>query len=164
MEFFEACDTLLALPETKESLRKEFLETQVPPDETIVGMQRSMLRTLGFSPDHGVACLNAFSKDFPDDEKLQMRLQQFMRCASMARQEAMLGKEELTKRMHMHQATAMKEHKMAMELSALDEAGRADLTKRVSEMQRRHALAVMTLTTQEERLAYIKGIPTEVSC
>lgn len=56
----------------------------------------------------------------------------------------------------------MKEHKMAMELSALDEAGRADLTKRVSEMQRRHALAVMTLTTQEERLAYIKGIPTEV--
>ncbi|CAM9992458.1 unnamed protein product, partial [Ectocarpus sp. 8 AP-2014] len=166
MEFFEACDTLLALPgkptaETKESLRKEFLETQVPPDETIVGMQRSMLRTLGFSPDHGVACLNAFSKDFPDDEKLQMRLQQFMRCASMARQEAMLGKEELTKRMHMHQATAMKEHKMAMELSALDEAGRADLTKRVSEMQRRHALAVMTLTTQEERLAYIKGIPTE---
>ncbi|CBN75032.1 conserved unknown protein [Ectocarpus siliculosus] len=161
MEFFEACDTLLALPETKESLRKEFLETQVPPDETIVGMQRSMLRTLGFSPDHGVACLNAFSKDFPDDEKLQMRLQQFMRCASMARQEAMLGKEELTKRMHVHQATAMKEHKMAMELSALDEAGRADLTKRVSEMQRRHALAVMTLTTQEERLAYIKGIPTE---
>ncbi|CAN0205454.1 unnamed protein product [Ectocarpus fasciculatus] len=117
MEFFEACDTLLALPgkptrqmkqkrgneETKESLRKEFLETQVPPDETIVGMQRSMLRTLGFSPDHGVACLNGFSKDFPDDEKLQMRLQQFMRCASMARQEAVLGKEELTKRMHMHQ-------------------------------------------------------------
>lgn len=52
---------------------------------------------------------------------------------------------------------------MAMELSTLDEAGRADLTKRVSEMQRRHALAVMTLTTQEERLAYIKGIPTDVS-
>ncbi|CAM9583969.1 unnamed protein product [Scytosiphon promiscuus] len=161
MEFFEACDTLLALPETKESLRKEFLETQVAPDDTIVGMQRSMLRTLGFSPDHGVACLNAFSKDFPDDEKLQLRLQQFMRCASMARQEAVLGKEELTKRMHMQQATAMKERKMAMELNALDEAGRAELTERVSEMQRRHAMAVMTLTTQEERLAYIKGIPTE---
>lgn len=51
---------------------------------------------------------------------------------------------------------------MAMELNALDEAGVAELTKRVSEMQRRHAMAVMTLTTQEERLAYIKGIPTEV--
>lgn len=70
-----------ALPsaETKESLRKEYLETQVAPDDTIVGMQRAMLRTLGFAPDHGVACLNTFSKDFPDDEKLQMRLQQFMR-------------------------------------------------------------------------------------
>lgn len=33
------------------------------------------------------------------------------------------------------QATMMKEHKMAMELGALDEAGRADLTRRVSEMQ-----------------------------
>eukprot|EP00903_Cladosiphon_okamuranus_P011645 g10953.t1 len=161
MEFFEACDTVLALPETKASLRKEFLETQVPPDETIVGMQRTMLRTLGFAPDHGVACLNTFSKDFPDDEKLQMRLQQFMRCASMARHEAMLGREELTKRMQMQQATMMKEHKMAMELEALDEAGRADLTKRVSEMQRTHAIAVMSLKTQEERLAYIKGIPAD---
>eukprot|EP00752_Nemacystus_decipiens_P010456 g9315.t1 len=161
MEFFEACDTLLALPETKESLRKEFLETQVPPDETIVGMQRAMLRTLGFAPDHGVACLNTFSKDFPDDKKLQMRLHQFMQCASMARQEAVLGREELTRRMQMQQATMMKEHKMAMELEALDEAGRAELTERVSEMQRKHAMAVMTLSTQEERLAYIKGIPAD---
>lgn len=64
--------------ETKAALRKEFLETEVPPDETIVGMQRSMLRTLGFAPDHGVACLNSFSKDFPDDVKLQRRLHQFM--------------------------------------------------------------------------------------
>ena len=29
----------------------------------------------------------------------------------------------------------MKEHKMAMELEGLDEAGRAELTRRVSEMQ-----------------------------
>ncbi len=69
----------LASVETKESLRKEYLETNVPPDDTIVNMQRTMLRTLGFSPDHGVECLNSFSKDFPDDEKLQLRLQQFMR-------------------------------------------------------------------------------------
>lgn len=69
----------LASAETKESLRKEYLETQVAPDETIVGMQTTMLRTLGFAPDHGVACLNIFSQDFPDDEKLQLRLQQFMR-------------------------------------------------------------------------------------
>lgn len=52
---------------------------------------------------------------------------------------------------------------MAMELEALDEAGRKELAQRVSEMQRKHALAVMTLTTQEERLAYVKGIPADVS-
>lgn len=161
MEFFEACDTLLALPETKEALRKEFLETEVPPDDTIVGMQRSMLRTLGFSPDHGVACLNSFSKDFPDNAKLQRRLHQFMQCASMSRQEAVLGKEEMTKRMQMQQAAAMKEHRMAMELQTLDEVGRKELARRVSEMQRKHAMAVMTLTTQEERLAYVQGIPAD---
>lgn len=67
-----------ASTETRENLRKEFLETEVPPDETIVGMQRSMLRTLGFNADHGVACLNDFPKDYPDDFKLQMRLRQFI--------------------------------------------------------------------------------------
>ena len=51
----------------------------MPPDDTIVNMQRTMLRTLGFAPEHGVECLNSFSKDFPDDQKLQLRLQQFMR-------------------------------------------------------------------------------------
>lgn len=55
------------------------METEVPPDETIVGMQRAMLRTLGFAPDHGVECLNKFSQDYPEDEKLQQRLHQFMR-------------------------------------------------------------------------------------
>ena len=56
----------------------------------------------------------------------------------------------------------MKEHRMAMELQSLDEIGRKELARRVSEMQRKHAMAVMTLTTQEERLAYVQGIPAEV--
>ena len=60
------------------------------------------------------------------------------------------------------QAAAMKEHRMAMELHSLDELGRKELARRVSEMQRKHAMAVMTLTTQEERLAYVQGIPAEV--
>ena len=57
----------------------------------------------------------------------------------------------------------MKEHRMAMELHSLDELGRKELARRVSEMQRKHAMAVMTLTTQEERLAYVQGIPADVS-
>lgn len=52
---------------------------------------------------------------------------------------------------------------MAMELNALDDDGRKELATRVSEMQRKHAVAVMTLSTQEERLAYVKGIPADVS-
>ena len=56
----------------------------------------------------------------------------------------------------------MKEHKMAAELNTLDDAGKKELRKRVSEMQRKHALAVVTLKTKEERMAYVKGIPPEV--
>lgn len=52
---------------------------------------------------------------------------------------------------------------MAMELQALDAAGRQELDRRVQEMQSRHAQAVLTLTTQEERLAYVEGIPPAVS-
>lgn len=161
MEFFEACDTLMALPETKKALRDEFLETEAPPDQTIVGYQRRMLRTLGFDSDHGVACLNSFAQDHPDDGKLQHRLHQFMRCASMGREEAVLGKEEMTKRMKKQQMKAMKEHKMAMELQALSLEGREEFAAKVFELNKKHALAVLTLTTQEEKAAYIDGIPQE---
>ncbi|CAN0080931.1 unnamed protein product, partial [Discosporangium mesarthrocarpum] len=79
LSFFEACDTLMALPETRKALREEFLSSKKPPDDTIVGMQRRMLRTLGFEPDHGVSCLNSFRQDFPEERQLLMRMQVFMR-------------------------------------------------------------------------------------
>lgn len=58
--------------------------------------------------------------------------------------------------------SVMKQHKMAMELQALSEAGREELIKKVAEMQKKHAAAVMTLSTPAERAAYIRGIPEEV--
>ena len=57
----------------------------------------------------------------------------------------------------------MRERKLAMELNALDDAGKKELRKKVSEMQRKHALAILTLSTQKERVAYVKGIPPDVS-
>lgn len=51
---------------------------------------------------------------------------------------------------------------MAMELQALGPEGREELAARVLELNKKHAVAIMTLTTQEEKAAYIKGIPEEV--
>lgn len=56
----------------------------------------------------------------------------------------------------------MKEHKMAMELQALSLEGREEFAAKVFELNKKHALAVLTLTTQEEKAAYIDGIPQEV--
>lgn len=62
------------------------------------------------------------------------------------------------------QVSMMRQQKMAMELQELDAAGREALTKRVEEMQVKHAVALQTLSTPEERAAYVKGIPEEVFC
>ncbi|CAM9328263.1 unnamed protein product [Choristocarpus tenellus] len=158
LEFFEACNTLMALPETKATLREEFLQTKNPPDETIVKMQRSMLRTLGFEPDHGVACLNSFPQDYPEERQLQGRMQFFMRCSSMARQEAMIGKEEMRKQAQMQQVSSMKEQQMMMELNAMSPEEKEQLVKRAAEIQRKHAKAVMAIKNPSERTKYILSI------
>lgn len=52
---------------------------------------------------------------------------------------------------------------MAMELQALSVAERDALAERVETMQKKHAVAIETLSTAEERAAYVKGIPEEVT-
>ena len=66
-EFFEGCNALMALPETKKQLRDEFLATGKPPNEKIIALQRGVLNWLGADADFGVSCLNTLSKDYPDD-------------------------------------------------------------------------------------------------
>ena len=66
-EFFEGCNALMALPETKLKLREEYLLTSKAPGETIIAMQREVLTWLGVDSDFGVSCLNNISKDFGDN-------------------------------------------------------------------------------------------------
>mmetsp|Transcript_109683 Transcript_109683/g.305130 ORF Transcript_109683/g.305130 Transcript_109683/m.305130 type:complete len:334 (+) Transcript_109683:56-1057(+) len=77
VEFFDACNARLDLPETCERLLKFFSETaeREKRGDAIAQMQREQLEILGFEKKHGCAMLEKIPQDFPDDKELQARLQ-----------------------------------------------------------------------------------------
>ena len=93
-EFFEGCNALMALEDTKAKLRQVFLDTLKPPNEEMIAMQRSVLNWLGLDADFGVECLNTLQKDFPDNRELAGKLQQFAMCAQVHCQIACMSDEE----------------------------------------------------------------------
>ena len=93
-EFFEGCNALMALDETKAKLRQKFLDTLKPPNEEMINMQRSVLNWLGLDADFGVDCLNNLQRDFPDNRELANKVQQFAMCAQVHCQIACMNDED----------------------------------------------------------------------
>jgi len=77
MEFFDACNTKLELPETAAFLLEKFQATKEREKrgQFIANMQRDLLEVLGYERDHGCRMLERVQQDFPDDKELQMRMQ-----------------------------------------------------------------------------------------
>lgn len=84
VEFFDACNTLMDLPETHQRLMKHLHDTKQVPNELIIQMQRDQLEVLGFEQEHGCAMLSAIGKDFPTDKELHQRFEVWRRKAQMA--------------------------------------------------------------------------------
>jgi len=84
LEFLEACNALMALPETKEELRSVFLATKEIPGQRIIEFQRSLLPLLGYDADFGVRCLNKITSDYPDDVDLYHKFQIYAAAAEFA--------------------------------------------------------------------------------
>ena len=93
-EFFEGCNALMALDDTKVKLKQIFLDTLKPPNEEIIKMQRSVLNWIGVDADFGVDCLNNLQRDYPDDRELAGKVQQFAMCAQVHCQIACMNDEE----------------------------------------------------------------------
>jgi len=74
-DFFDACNTKMDLPETREKLAKHLQETTEVPNKLIIQMQRDMLETLGVEKEHGCQMLSRIGKDFPDDKMLHARFE-----------------------------------------------------------------------------------------
>jgi len=75
MDFFDACNTKMDLPETTEMLAKYLQETSEVPNKIIIQLQRDMLEVLGVEKEHGCTMLSRIGKDFPDDKQLHGRFE-----------------------------------------------------------------------------------------
>lgn len=83
IEFFNACNTKMGLPEFQEKLMRHIEETGKPPNELIVNMQRDWLEVFGFEKDFGCRQLSTVqtSASFKKDEELQKHFQRWMQVA-----------------------------------------------------------------------------------
>jgi len=84
IEFFDACNTKMDLPETRERLLKHMQDTKKIPNQVIIEMQRDLLELIGYERDHGCAMLSNIPKDFPSDMELHRRFQHWQMCAQQA--------------------------------------------------------------------------------
>merc|ERR1712196_503065 len=94
-EFFEACNTLMILPQTKKALREEYMATSQVPNKTVIEMQHSVLNKLGYATEFGVQCLNTISTDFPHDRTLRGRYEGFALSAQLACQHSTMEEEDV---------------------------------------------------------------------
>lgn len=74
IEFFDACNTKMDLPETQEALLKHMEEKQEIPNAVIIETQRDLLEVVGWEREHGCQCLNKISQDYPNDKELFGRM------------------------------------------------------------------------------------------
>lgn len=84
LEFFEACNALMGLPDTQKELRQLFLVSRTIPNERVVEMQRNLLKMLGYHPDFAVTCLNKLGTDYKADREVMMKMQLFILSAELA--------------------------------------------------------------------------------
>ena len=84
LEFFDACNTKMQLPSTRELLADQFKRTKQPPNELIIKLQKDMLETLGFEREWACGKLNRIGQDFGEDRELVQGMQAWAAMAQQA--------------------------------------------------------------------------------
>jgi len=84
IEFLDACNTKMDLPETHKRLVEHMMTTNQVPNTVIVEMQRDMLEVIGWEREHGCAMLGKVGQDYPTDQELHRRMQGWQQKASQA--------------------------------------------------------------------------------
>jgi hypothetical protein len=94
MEFYEACNSTMTMPETKNALRQSFEETHKPPSARVVDIQKSIFPLLGYDDEYGIKCLERSQFDIQSDPPRMRKQAMFLLCAQMAVEEAVMTPEE----------------------------------------------------------------------
>ncbi len=157
LEFLEACNATMSLPETKELLSDIVRVEKKSPAERCVQIQREILEKLGFNKDYGVSCLNNIARDFPNDREIEVKMQHFALRAQFGCQEAMMtdeAREQFYKQCpifmqnipHLYilqsQTHAEKEHQKMMEygLNPQDKEGSLKIAKLIQSSEGQNLL------------------------
>eukprot|EP00640_Fibrocapsa_japonica_P001741 CAMPEP_0113935036 /NCGR_PEP_ID=MMETSP1339-20121228/2266_1 /TAXON_ID=94617 /ORGANISM="Fibrocapsa japonica" /LENGTH=464 /DNA_ID=CAMNT_0000937049 /DNA_START=77 /DNA_END=1472 /DNA_ORIENTATION=+ /assembly_acc=CAM_ASM_000762 len=160
MDFFEACNALMSLDETKQALEKYFADNKKAPNQMIIDMQRDMLEQLGFDKDFGVSCLNDINKDHEDDSELLASMQQFAMMAQLACREAMVGREEFRRQQEAMRKMQEIQAGIMKEVGDMSPAKEKEFLARVGPVMEAHSKILQALGN-EDRQRYLQGISDE---
>mmetsp|Transcript_112185 Transcript_112185/g.229676 ORF Transcript_112185/g.229676 Transcript_112185/m.229676 type:complete len:364 (-) Transcript_112185:45-1136(-) len=94
IEFFDACNTKMDLPEFQERLLKSVRKTNKLPNDIIINTQRDLLEVLGFERDHACAMLSRIGQDYANDRELLMRFQNWQMKAQQTLMQVMKKHQE----------------------------------------------------------------------
>lgn len=72
LEFLDACNVKMDLPEVRERLRKRIEETGAMPEDVVNDIHGEVMELLGFEREHGQRCFSSFgaSKEFERDREV----------------------------------------------------------------------------------------------
>ena len=93
VQFFDACNIMMDLPETSLRLKKHLEKTGKFANTFVIELQRDMLEVLGFEKDHGCAMLSNISKDFRGDRELFERFEDWRMKATQFCQRVIMAHE-----------------------------------------------------------------------
>lgn len=155
LEFFQACNTKVSLPETRARLAADSKKNKNRvPNELMIKIQRDMLETLGFEADHGCACLNRIQQDFGQDVELANAMRHWAITASNACKLAVQDADpDLQPDSKSMQDMTQIQQAAAAKLGHMSEDERTELISRM-----RKKVDVFQKLSAPDRLRYIKKL------
>lgn len=157
LEFFNACVSLMGTPEAKKELAAAYADTQEPPNELIISMQRDILSCLGIEPEFGVGCLGKAVQN--GSAEIRQEAQRFAMSAQRACQEAVMGTEKFEATMTAQAEAAARQQRLMASVNAMSAHERAEFMKRMGAQQVKMARAMLGMRDDRERVRYVQALP-----
>jgi len=170
LEFFDACNTRMDVPETNEVLLAHLVEKKSVPNQLIIDMQRDLLEDFGWEADHACRNLGRIEEDYGEDEEIMKKFQFWQQkaqqaCMRAVRQYQASGGElpnQLGPKMG-QQIQVDDELKPSFEKAklAFQEMTADEKQKLVNNEQMQKKMQVLMKLPAEGRISYLKKLPED---
>lgn len=168
LEFFDACNTRMDLPETKEVLLKYLTTECKVPNELIIDMQTQLLEDLGYEKEHGCAMLSRVPQDFPNDAEVGQKMQMWKMKASQTCMAAVKAHQDAGGELPQLPAMPPVDPELAKEMEAFvpkarDAVANMSMEEKSSffDEKRMKKMQVFQNLPPEGRIAYVKRLGSD---